>query len=95
MWPFEGVSLIALGIGSHVNMAELHQMTGDPELAFDNQTLAQSIEKASAKIASSPFKLLTPFKQFTDTFHRLSTAELWLEIGHIINGAFIIIGEWE
>jgi hypothetical protein len=33
-------------------MAELHQMTGDPELAFDNQTLAQSIEKASAKIES-------------------------------------------
>ncbi|KAI6220086.1 hypothetical protein M3Y99_01620200 [Aphelenchoides fujianensis] len=40
-----GVRIIALGIGQHLNMNELTQITGDPRYAFENLTLASTVEK--------------------------------------------------
>uniref|UniRef100_A0A915N190 VWFA domain-containing protein n=1 Tax=Meloidogyne javanica TaxID=6303 RepID=A0A915N190_MELJA len=40
-----GVFLISLGIGTHVNLAELLQMSGDSEMVFDEQTENKSVER--------------------------------------------------
>ncbi|KAI6201875.1 Cuticlin-1 [Aphelenchoides besseyi] len=40
-----GVRIIALGIGQHINMNELTQITGDARYAFENLTLASTVEK--------------------------------------------------
>ena len=88
--PFPGISLIALGIGTHVNMAELLQMTGDSELAFDNQTLAQqSVDRVGGQ---ENHYLIAPFGQFTGIFRQLATAEL-CEFARGGNGADIHCGQ--
>lgn len=39
----KGIVLLTMGIGNYVNMKELVQMTEDPALAFNNETMDQFI----------------------------------------------------
>ncbi|VDN04752.1 unnamed protein product [Thelazia callipaeda] len=40
-----GVQILALGIGSHINMGELYEITGDESLAFQNLTSQISLDQ--------------------------------------------------
>lgn len=40
-----GVKIIALGIGQHINMKELVDMTNDSEYAFENLTSTDTMEQ--------------------------------------------------
>lgn len=40
-----GVQILALGIGAHINMGELVEITGDENLAFQNLTSQISLDQ--------------------------------------------------
>lgn len=68
--------MIALGIGTHVNMAELLQMTGDSELAFDNQTLTQSVDRVSGMGGELKNPHLVSSREFSANWPQPSSANL-------------------
>uniref|UniRef100_A0A914RSY6 Uncharacterized protein n=1 Tax=Parascaris equorum TaxID=6256 RepID=A0A914RSY6_PAREQ len=41
----KGVQILTLGIGAHINMGELIDITGDETLAFQNLTSQASLDK--------------------------------------------------
>lgn len=45
MGKFSGVQILALGIGAHINMGELLDITGDENLAFQNLNSQLSLDK--------------------------------------------------
>lgn len=42
---FLGVQILTLGIGAHINMGELMEITGDENLAFQNLTSQASLDR--------------------------------------------------